>query len=86
MASSVTYQAEPELNAVDFQRLLIASTLGERRPVEDLERLGKMLYHADLILTAREEGKLIGIARPVSDECALTFQIWRFIVTIKTAE
>jgi len=73
MPSSVTYQAEPELNAVDFQKLLIASTLGERRPVEDLEHLEKMLTHADLILTAREEGKLIGIARAVSDQCYCTY-------------
>ncbi|EPR65740.1 GNAT family N-acetyltransferase [Cyclobacterium qasimii] len=73
MSASITYQAEPELNAVDFQKLLIASTLGERRPVGDLERLEKMLAHADLILTAREEGKLVGIARAVSDQCYCTY-------------
>ncbi|WP_339924078.1 GNAT family N-acetyltransferase [uncultured Cyclobacterium sp.] len=73
MPASITYQAEPELNAVDFQKLLIASTLGERRPVGELERLEKMLTHSDLILTAREEGKLVGIARAVSDHCYCTY-------------
>ena len=63
MSSSLTYQAEPELDPKDFQKLLIASTLGERRPVEDL----------DLILTARKDGELIGIARSISDHCYSTY-------------
>ena len=73
MSSSLTYQAEPELDPKDFQKLLIASTLGERRPVEDLERLEKMLVNADLILTARKDGELIGIARSISDHCYSTY-------------
>jgi ribosomal protein S18 acetylase RimI-like enzyme len=70
---SITYQPEPGLRAGDFRTILIASTLGERRPVEDIDRLEKMLLHADLILTAREEGKLIGVARSVSDQCYCTY-------------
>jgi ribosomal protein S18 acetylase RimI-like enzyme len=70
---SITYQSESGLNAAEFRTILIASTLGERRPVEDLARLEKMLLHADLILTARKGGKLIGIARSVSDHCYCTY-------------
>ena len=73
MSSSLTYQAGPELKAGDFQKLLITSPLGERRPVEDLDRLEKMLVNADLILTARKDGELIGIARSISDHCYSTY-------------
>ncbi|AEL25778.1 GNAT family N-acetyltransferase [Cyclobacterium marinum] len=73
MLSSIAYQAEPQLKASDFQKLLISSTLGERRPVGDLKRLEKMLLHADLILTARKDGELIGIARSISDESYCTY-------------
>ena len=47
--------------------MLVASTLGERRPVDDLERLEKMLRQADIIITARDGGKLVGISRAVTD-------------------
>lgn len=73
MSSSIVYLAEPELKAVDFQKLLISSTLGERRPVGDLKRLERMLLHADLILTARKDGELIGIARSISDQSYCTY-------------
>jgi ribosomal protein S18 acetylase RimI-like enzyme len=41
--------------------------LAERRPVEDLARLDKMLRHADLIITARDGRRLVGISRAVTD-------------------
>ena len=66
----ITYTLEPNLSAEDFRDILIASTLAERRPTQDLARLDKMLRNADIIVTARTaeaEGKLIGIARAVSD-------------------
>lgn len=49
--------------------MLRRSTLGERRPVDDLERLSTMLENSNLIVTAREpvRGLLIGISRCVTD-------------------
>ena len=70
---SITYQSEPGLSVAEFRTILIASTLGDRRPVEDLARLEKMLLNADLILTARKGGKLIGVARSVTDQCYCTY-------------
>jgi hypothetical protein len=33
---SILYSLEPELAAEEFRAVLVASTLGERRPVDDL--------------------------------------------------
>ena len=63
----VEYALEPGLSAEEFRAVLVASTLGERRPVEDMDRLERMLRHADLIVTARDEGRLIGVSRAVTD-------------------
>ncbi len=63
----IRYAAEPELGAEEFRAVLVASTLGERRPVEDLDRLDRMLRHADVIVTARDGGRLVGVSRAVTD-------------------
>jgi GNAT superfamily N-acetyltransferase len=44
-----------------------ASTLGERRPVDDRPRIQRMLDNADLIITAWDGDLLVGIARSVTD-------------------
>ena len=61
----IIYASEPDLPAEAFRDILIASTL--RRPVDDLKRLDRMLRHADIIVTARHEGRLTGIARAITD-------------------
>lgn len=50
-----------------------ASGLGERRPVDDRPRFAQMLANANLVLTARVGGVLIGIARSVSDFAYATY-------------
>lgn len=44
-----------------------ASTLGERRPIDDDTRFSAMLAHANLIVTAWEGELLVGISRCVTD-------------------
>jgi ribosomal protein S18 acetylase RimI-like enzyme len=63
----ISYALERDLSADEFRAILIASTLAERRPTEDLARLDKMLRHADLIVTARDGHRLVGISRAVTD-------------------
>lgn len=41
--------------------------MGERRPVDDLETVKGMIEHADIIVTAKLDDKIIGLARAVSD-------------------
>ena len=64
---SISYALEPDIAAEAFRAVLIASTLAARRPVDDLARLDKMLRNADLIVTARDGGRLVGISRAVTD-------------------
>lgn len=64
---AITYSIEPDLSAEAFRAVLIASTLGERRPVDDLPRLDRMLRQADVVVTARDGQRLVGIARAVTD-------------------
>jgi len=63
----IVYGLELELSAQAFRNILVASTLAERRPANDLERLERMLRHADIIVTARNEGRLVGVSRAVTD-------------------
>jgi GNAT superfamily N-acetyltransferase len=63
----ISYAFEPHLSAQEFHDVLVASSLGARRPVKDVERLERMLRNANIIVTARHEGRLVGVARALSD-------------------
>lgn len=63
----MVFSVEPTLSAEESQSILRASTLAERRPAQDLDRLDKMLRHADLVMTARDAGRLVGVARAITD-------------------
>lgn len=63
----IDYALEPDLSVEDFKSVLTASTLAERRPVDDAARLEKMLRQADIIVTARDNGKIVGVSRAVTD-------------------
>jgi ribosomal protein S18 acetylase RimI-like enzyme len=69
----ITYQIENNLNVAEFRDVLVRSTLGERRPIDDNDRLEKMCKNADIMLTARFEGKLVGVARSLSDFVYATY-------------
>ena len=66
---SITYQVNPLLDldtAIDLYR---ASTLGERRPVDDRACMQQMLNEANLTLTAWDGEQLVGISRSLTDWC-----------------
>jgi GNAT superfamily N-acetyltransferase len=65
----VVYAIEtyPDLSAEAFIDVLRRSTLGERRPIHDPETIRGMLEHADVIITARIDGRLVGISRAITD-------------------
>jgi predicted N-acetyltransferase YhbS len=67
MMTEVIYQAEPALSVDEFLEVLERSTLAERRPVDDPETIRGMLRNADLIVTARVEGRLVGVSRAITD-------------------
>jgi predicted N-acetyltransferase YhbS len=63
----IVYALEPDLTVREFRDILVASTLGQRRPIDDLERLERMLRQADIIITARDGDRLVGISRAITD-------------------
>lgn len=63
----ILYKVESSLNPSEFIDVLVRSTLSERRPVNNLERIKEMCKNANLVVTARESGKLIGVARSIAD-------------------
>lgn len=65
--SQITYRTNLKITAHDFIDLLQRSTLAERRPVNDHARVQKMLDHANVIVTAWSQDKLVGISRAVTD-------------------
>ncbi len=69
----IEYKIEKQLSVEEFKEVLINSTLGERRPVADIDRLKQMLQHGNLIITARNNGKLIGVSRSLTDFAFCTY-------------
>ncbi|MCQ6959345.1 GNAT family N-acetyltransferase [Mucilaginibacter aquariorum] len=65
--SEVVFQRELTLNSDEFIDVLSRSTLGERRPIDDADRIQAMLQNANLIVTARIDGKLVGVSRALTD-------------------
>ncbi|MBX3688249.1 GNAT family N-acetyltransferase [Dokdonella sp.] len=56
--------------AIDLYR---ASTLGERRPIDDETRFAAMLANANITITAWDRELLVGIARSISDMVWTTY-------------
>lgn len=67
IADNVQYALEPDLSAEAFIGVLETSGLAARRPVADRRRIEAMLRHADIVVTARAEGRLVGVSRAIAD-------------------
>ncbi len=70
---NVTYQLEPDLTPEEFLDVLVRSTLAERRPVSERDTIRAMLKNADVIVTARLEGLLVGVSRAITDFAYCTY-------------
>ena len=69
----IKFKIENDLSMEEFRMVLVNSTLGERRPVNEPEKLRKMLEHGNLIITARENDRLIGVSRSLTDFVFCTY-------------
>lgn len=65
--------AGADLDVGEVLAVYHSSGLGERRPVADEERFTDMVRNANLIVVCRVDGKLVGIARSVSDFSYVTY-------------
>jgi GNAT superfamily N-acetyltransferase len=69
----IRYKTGNDLDLDALIELYRASTLGERRPVDDRERMAAMLRHANLIVTAWDDDLLVGVSRAMSDFSFVTY-------------
>ena len=63
----IEYRTGNDLDLDEVIEVYVESTLGERRPVADRERMAGMLREANLVITAWDGDQLVGISRSVSD-------------------
>ena len=63
----ITYATDRPLTEEQFIDLLVRSTLGERRPIDDAATIAGMVRHADLLVTAWDGDMPVGVARSVTD-------------------
>jgi len=62
-----------ELDVDEVLEVYLDSGLGERRPIGETERFRAMLRNANLVVVCRVEGRLVGIARSISDYSYATY-------------
>jgi GNAT superfamily N-acetyltransferase len=63
----ITYARDRRIDRDQFIDLLSRSTLGERRPIDDHACIDAMLANANLLITAWDGDRLVGVARSVTD-------------------
>lgn len=71
--SDIIYAVEKSLDVSEFIEVLKKSTLAQRRPVDDEQRILSMCNNANLIITARLDGMLFGVARSITDFVYCTY-------------
>jgi len=69
----IVYRTGNKLDLDSVIELYVASTLGERRPVDDRERMAAMLRNANIVITAWDGELMVGISRSISDFSYITY-------------
>lgn len=64
---SIHYKINEPITTEQFVGLLRASTLGERRPIDDLACMEGMIRNSNLLVTAWDGDVLVGVARSLTD-------------------
>jgi predicted N-acetyltransferase YhbS len=69
----IEYRIGNQLDLAAVIELYRASTLGERRPIADRERMAAMVANANLVVSAWDGALLVGIARALTDWSYVTY-------------
>ena len=64
---SIVYRSDRKLSVAEFADVLGRTSLGERRPIADQNRLQLMLHHGNVLITAWDNEKLVGVSRALTD-------------------
>jgi predicted N-acetyltransferase YhbS len=63
----IEYRCGNKLDLDQVIELYDASTLGQRRPIDNRQTMAEMLEHANLVITAWDGPRLVGISRSLTD-------------------
>lgn len=69
----ITYRLGNDLDLDAVIDLYVDSTIGERRPVSERERMRGMLAEANLVVSAWDDDLMVGISRSVTDWVYCTY-------------
>jgi GNAT superfamily N-acetyltransferase len=69
----ISYRTGNDIDLDEMIGLYVDSTLGERRPVGERDRMARMLDEANLVITAWDDELLVGISRSVTDWVYCTY-------------
>jgi ribosomal protein S18 acetylase RimI-like enzyme len=64
---AITYKVNQAITVAQFIELLSKTTLGARRPIDNIETVNAMLANANLLITAWQGEALVGVSRSVTD-------------------
>lgn len=65
--SEILYRHDYKITSAEFIDILNRSTLGLRRPIDDLQRIEKMLAYGNVLITAWSGEALVGVSRALTD-------------------
>ena len=66
-SNTIVYKINADIKVDKYISLLSKTSLGERRPINDIQRIDGMLKNSNLIVSAWIEEDLIGLSRSVTD-------------------
>jgi GNAT superfamily N-acetyltransferase len=69
----ISYRTGNDLDLEQVIDLYRLSTLGERRPIDDRNKMAAMLKNANLVITAWDGALLVGISRALTDFSYVTY-------------
>ncbi len=69
----ISYASDRLITNIEFIDVLERSTLAERRPVNEPDRIQAMLDNAPILVTAWDGDKLVGISRAITDKVYCTY-------------
>lgn len=69
----ISYRTGNDLDLDTVIEVYRDSTLGERRPVDDRQCMSAMLRHANLVISAWDGDRMVGIARSLTDFSYVTY-------------
>ena len=64
---TIVYAQETTLSVDDYVGVLAETSMREKRPLRNRGRIAEMLAGANFIVTARENGGILGLARCITD-------------------